>query len=77
MDVSIFYFRQSVSSISGIVSYSMKGLVEEGRRQAKGKVTDRTQWNKLKIKNESVIVERGLVVKGRIKLDEIKYTLAE
>ena len=55
----------------------MLGLVEEGRKQAKGQVTDRTQWNKLIVQNQEVIVERGPVVKGRIELDEIKYTLAE
>jgi len=55
----------------------MLGLVEEGRRQARGKVTDRTQWNKLVVNKEQIIVERGPVVKGRVLLEDIKYTLAE
>lgn len=54
----------------------MLGLVEEGRDQAKGKITDRTQWNKVVVQNEDIYVERGPVVRGRIKLEEIPYTPA-
>ena len=54
----------------------MLGLVEEGRNQAKGRVTDRTQWNKVIVQNQEVYVERGAVVRGRVKVDEIPYTLA-
>ena len=54
----------------------MLGLVEEGRKQAKGEVTDRTQWNKLLVQHEEIIVERGPVVRGRIKLEEIPCSSA-
>lgn len=55
----------------------MLGLVEEGRQQARGKITDRTQWNHIPGDRERVLVERGPVIKGRVRLEDIKYTLAE
>ncbi len=54
----------------------MLGLVEEGRNQARGRSTDRTLWNRVNVMDEVILMERGQVVRGRIELDKIPYTLA-
>lgn len=54
----------------------MKGLVEEGRKQARGQFTDRTQWNKVLVENKDIIMERGQAPKGRVRLEDIRISLA-
>ena len=52
------------------------GLVEEARKQYKGEYTDKTQWNEITVRNDSFVVERGRVMKEKINMEEIKFSLA-
>lgn len=52
------------------------GLVEEARKQVLGQSSDRTQWNKVTVGNNSFTVERSTIVRAKINLDDIHFTPA-
>ena len=47
------------------------GLIEDAKMRASGHFTDATQWNEVHIGNEVYTVERALLLKAKINLDEI------
>jgi hypothetical protein len=53
-----------------------QGLVEEAKRQVLGQSSDRTQWNKVTVGHNSFTVERPVIVRAKINLDDIHFTSA-